>query len=728
MTRAIQTLARELYATKEAELPVRVGLTRYLHERTQAQPARYDREGLAALGLGAVPRGDRRRRAPPALASGDRAALLDVAHKHYKGAKLADELDRRLEAAFGPWPRAPRSSPPPDAQALTELAAWARQELGVETTGRRARGLGRDEARLKLVNALDAKHRPEMREMEKVLVLQILDASWMEHLRAMDHLRSSIGLQGYAQVDPKVEYKREGMKIFAEMWNGVGDKVTDLIFRVEQFDPEFLSYLGNRWQLDRAETIHQEATSELAAAPGSNIRAQQEAAIAASQQTGEKKREPVRNVGKKVGRNDPCPCGSGKKFKACCMRKRRRPTAAERRAPVRAAWPSRSSGGRDSVRSLNPSRPLIDLIVPQGLWKATCARPNMVSGPRPDAARIGLTGTNGPGIAARYKACRLHEERGSGRSLARSGHRRKRLRGRDGLPGKDSPDAFRAQPDLPGFARPCVPLSDLPGVRGRGSIARAGPRRCWARLPLRIGDRPCVWFHAVSVGEVLLLRPLVERAGAAAAGVGGRRLDDDRRPVWRWRGGPIPTWLPSTPHSILAGRPDAPWPGSGRRSWCWSSWRSGPTWSGRPSESGAGVAIINGRLSLRSHRGYRKLRGPLGPTLRRLDAVAVQTEEYAERFVDLGVPRQRVRVTGSVKYDGLESDRNNPKTLAPPPGAGARPGRPGLRRRQHDGGRRGGGAGGVSRGAGAASEAPAGARATPRRAVREGRRLARAAG
>ena len=60
-----------------------------------------------------------------------------------------------------------------------------------------------------------------MREMEKVLVLQILDSSWMEHLRAMDHLRSSVGLQGYAQIDPKVEYKREGMKIFAEMWTGV---------------------------------------------------------------------------------------------------------------------------------------------------------------------------------------------------------------------------------------------------------------------------------------------------------------------------------------------------------------------------------------------------------------------------------------------------------------------------------------------------------------------------
>jgi 3-deoxy-D-manno-octulosonic-acid transferase len=80
--------------------------------------------------------------------------------------------------------------------------------------------------------------------------------------------------------------------------------------------------------------------------------------------------------------------------------------------------------------------------------------------------------------------------------------------------------------------------------------------------------------------------------------------------------------------------------------------------------SGARVAIVNGRLSHRSHRGYRAIRGPLGPTLRRLDSVAVQTEEYAERFVDLGVPRPRVHVTGSIKYDGLETDRNNPRTLA----------------------------------------------------------------
>jgi preprotein translocase subunit SecA len=112
------------------------------------------------------------------------------------------------------------------------------------------------------------------------------------------------------------------MRIFGEMWNGIADRATDLIFRVEQFDPEFLSYLGSQWKLDRAQTIHQSADSQLAAVGATGgIRHSQDAAIAGSQQSTERKREPVRNVGKKVGRNDPCPCGSGKKFKACCMRK-----------------------------------------------------------------------------------------------------------------------------------------------------------------------------------------------------------------------------------------------------------------------------------------------------------------------------------------------------------------------------------------------------------------------
>jgi preprotein translocase subunit SecA len=315
-------LARKLYAQKEAEFPVRVGMTRYLHERTQTQPARYDRDGLAAWASDRfrtlVDPDELNLKLRPEIEK----LLLDVAHKHYPGARLSDELEAEIEAAFGPAPSGAKSvAPAPDGAALAALSAWAKEHLGVQKTADELKSLGRAEAREALMNALDARHRPEMREMEKVLLLQILDSSWMEHLRAMDHLRSSVGLQGYAQIDPKVEYKREGMKIFAEMWNGISDKVTDLVFRVEQFDPDFLSYLGSRWQLDKAQSIHQSAPSELSSGVGSGVRAQQEAAIAASQRTTEKKKEPVRNLGKKVGRNDLCPCGSGKKFKACCMRK-----------------------------------------------------------------------------------------------------------------------------------------------------------------------------------------------------------------------------------------------------------------------------------------------------------------------------------------------------------------------------------------------------------------------
>ena len=323
IARRVRAEARALYARKEAEFPVRVGLTRYLHEKSQGQGPRYDREGLAAWATGRfgtpVHAEDLNNLMRPEI----ERMLMGIAAGGYKGAALSDALEAKVEAAFGTSVDG-KPVPAPDPRAMADLAHWARQELGVEVMPDELQTLGRDGARLKLVDVLDHAHRPEMRELEKVLVLQILDSSWMEHLRAMDHLRSSVGLRGYAQVDPKVEYKREGMKTFEEMWAGVSDKVTDLIFRMEQFDPEFLSYLGNRWQLDKARTIHESPDSSgsdgatVSSGTGS-VRAQQDAGIAASQAPA--KHEPVRNTGHKVGRNDPCPCGSGRKFKACCMNK-----------------------------------------------------------------------------------------------------------------------------------------------------------------------------------------------------------------------------------------------------------------------------------------------------------------------------------------------------------------------------------------------------------------------
>ena len=300
-----------------------MALPRYLADRTNNNPnPRYDRDGLVAwfnerFGT-ELDTDEIRNKLRPEI----ELYLIEKAHQNYVGARKADELRVLIHSAYGDEPEADRPAPEPEPKALAELVRWARQEIGVETSTEEMAALDRIEARNKLVEALDAKYRGEMREMEKVLVLQFLDGSWMEHLRGMDHLRSSVGLRGYAQVDPKVEYKREGMKLFEEMWTGVSDKVTDLIFRMEQFDPEFLQYIGARWQPDRQRTIHEAAPSE-PAVDGSPAQREAVAAGQARNSGGgaEVKHEPVRNTGPKVGRNDPCPCGSGKKFKACHMRK-----------------------------------------------------------------------------------------------------------------------------------------------------------------------------------------------------------------------------------------------------------------------------------------------------------------------------------------------------------------------------------------------------------------------
>jgi 3-deoxy-D-manno-octulosonic-acid transferase len=207
----------------------------------------------------------------------------------------------------------------------------------------------------------------------------------------------------------------------------------------------------------------------------------------------------------------------------------------------------------------------------------------------------------------------------------------------------------------------CSPLLLYRSLRS-GKYRDGWREKFLGRAPHRIGDRPCVWFHAVSVGEVLLLKPVLKELAR-------------RRPGWE-------AVISTTTRAGLA---------MARRSYpdlvtfyapldfSWATRRAvsrvrptvlalvelelWPNLVQATKESGARVVIVNGRLSQRSHRGYRRIRGPLGPTLRRLDAVAAQNDEYADRFVDLGVPRSRVRVTGSVKFDGLESDRSNPKTV-----------------------------------------------------------------
>jgi preprotein translocase subunit SecA len=146
--------------------------------------------------------------------------------------------------------------------------------------------------------------RREMTELERFVLLQIYDGSWVDHLLAMDHLRSGIGLRGYAERDPKVAFKLEGTKLFEEMMNGIREKVTDMIFKVRL---EAGQEMTSAYRI--SEMVHEQLSGYDHLTQG-----MEQAAEAGKPQ---KVATIVRDV-PRVGRNDPCPCGSGKKYKKCC--------------------------------------------------------------------------------------------------------------------------------------------------------------------------------------------------------------------------------------------------------------------------------------------------------------------------------------------------------------------------------------------------------------------------
>ncbi|MFO8240649.1 MAG: preprotein translocase subunit SecA [Dissulfuribacterales bacterium] len=137
----------------------------------------------------------------------------------------------------------------------------------------------------------------EMARVERFIVLQTLDNLWKDHLLNMDHLREGIGLRGYGQKDPLQEYRREGYDMFMAM--------------IQRFREEAISLLL------RIRPMRERETEELEA----RRRKQQQRITFGRGDDGDDKPKTVKRKGQKVGRNDPCPCGSGKKYKKCCGRK-----------------------------------------------------------------------------------------------------------------------------------------------------------------------------------------------------------------------------------------------------------------------------------------------------------------------------------------------------------------------------------------------------------------------
>ncbi|HBU51906.1 MAG TPA: preprotein translocase subunit SecA, partial [Alteromonas australica] len=139
-----------------------------------------------------------------------------------------------------------------------------------------------------------------LRQFEKAVMLQNLDSHWKEHLAAMDHLRQGIHLRGYAQKNPKQEYKRESFALFSQMLEALKVEVITILSRVKvQAEEDVQKVEEQRRQADNVPKHfeHKEAS-------------------ATPEEKSDKVRTEMRN-GPKVGRNDPCPCGSGKKYKQC---------------------------------------------------------------------------------------------------------------------------------------------------------------------------------------------------------------------------------------------------------------------------------------------------------------------------------------------------------------------------------------------------------------------------
>jgi preprotein translocase subunit SecA len=134
---------------------------------------------------------------------------------------------------------------------------------------------------------------PVMRQIEKIVMLQTLDSLWKDHLLAMDHLKEGIGLRGYGQLNPLVEYQKEGFEMFESLMRVMQQDVIEKVFSVQVRREQDVQQIEQQQRPQRVVMSH------------------------GDERVNGDEPSTARRDGDKVGRNDPCPCGSGKKYKRC---------------------------------------------------------------------------------------------------------------------------------------------------------------------------------------------------------------------------------------------------------------------------------------------------------------------------------------------------------------------------------------------------------------------------
>ncbi|RVU32079.1 preprotein translocase subunit SecA [Neptunomonas marina] len=225
-----------------------------------------------------------------------RAEVVDNAISNYIPPQSLEEqwdvpgLERALEAEFG---------------VQLPVQAWLDEDNSLHEDNLR------DKILAEVVSAYQAKEAvvgaPSMRLFEKQVMLQVLDTLWKEHLQTMDHLRQGIHLRGYAQKNPKQEYKRESFELFQNLLENIKRDVVKVLSHVQVQMPEEVEAME---QQRREQAERQQMNFEHKDDSGFAQEGGEEAAPSAG--------ETFTRDGRKVGRNEPCPCGSGKKYKQCC--------------------------------------------------------------------------------------------------------------------------------------------------------------------------------------------------------------------------------------------------------------------------------------------------------------------------------------------------------------------------------------------------------------------------
>ncbi|MBF8278976.1 MAG: secA [candidate division NC10 bacterium] len=183
-----------------------------------------------------------------------------------------------------------------------------------------------EERALKAYEEREAKLGPEMiRYLERMIMLQVVDSQWKDHLLAMDHLKEGIGLRGYGQKDPLIEYKREGFEMFEAMVERIRQQTIEYLYRVQVAPADAFPFddaQGRPFDSAQGRPVDEARVAPSAGGRDGDILGRPEARsqprLAERSLRPTASTAPIKIAGKKIGRNDPCPCGSGRKYKKCC--------------------------------------------------------------------------------------------------------------------------------------------------------------------------------------------------------------------------------------------------------------------------------------------------------------------------------------------------------------------------------------------------------------------------